>query len=44
LQALDAFKKERRRGAGLFGFLDSGTGCMRKELDDAIRSLEVRRE
>jgi tRNA A-37 threonylcarbamoyl transferase component Bud32 len=44
VRALEVLKKERRHSSGLLGFLDSGTSCMRKELDDAIRSLEARRE
>jgi serine/threonine-protein kinase len=39
-RALDALRRARRRGGGLFGLLSGSNECIRKELDDAIKALE----
>jgi len=39
-RALDPLRKVRRRRGGLFGLFTGANECMKKELDDAIKSLE----
>jgi hypothetical protein len=39
-RALDPLRRARRRGGALFGLLSGGNDCIRKELDDAIKSLD----